>query len=510
MFRYKKLPHLAGAFVILLGGSSLLGWIFHIRILRSALPGLSMRAITAVCLVLSGGSLVLQADASVGQNRRWSGRFLAALVATAALLTLAEYAAGADFGLDRLLFPNQVLQAGGSFPGRMSVVTATVFFLVSAALLTLDWRLGRRAQYPSQYCVLGAAVATFVAFMGGFYGIESLSRMAIYTGMAFNSAVAFWLLCVGILFARPAHGPMEVFTSDQPGGILSRRMLPAAIMGPLLGGWLSVAGQRAGLFGLGFGSALYASVLIAAFTGLILWAARALNAVDTARRQSAEALRQSNARLQAVREEERAGIAREIHDVLAQELTRLKLDITWIKRQMSVPLESAKQPPVLAKLAGMSEVTDAAIASVQKIATELRPVVLDTLGLFAAIEWQARDFEQRTGIETCALVPDADPPLARDSSTALFRIVQESLTNVARHARATQVQIELTPEREMLWLRIRDNGCGITEAHLSDPRSVGIVGMRERAALLGGRCQIGRLPGGGTVVEAWLPVKESS
>jgi hypothetical protein len=157
----------------------------------------------------------------------------------------------------------------------------------------------------------------------------------------------------------------------------------------------------------------------------------------------------------------------------------------------------------------MSEVTDTAITSVQRIATELRPVVLDTLGLYAAIEWQARDFEQRTGIRTYAAVPEADPRLERDHSTALFRILQESLTNVARHSCASQVHIELVPDQEILFLRVRDNGRGITENELENPRSVGIVGMRERASLLGGQCHIGRFPNGGTIVEARLPLKQA-
>ena len=509
MSRFKTLPYLAGAVVIMLGGSSLAGWIFHVSILKTALPGLvSMKANTAVCLILSGISLLLQASPDLrGTLRRPAARPLACIVIVTALLTLTEYGLGADLGLDRFLFPKEAREAGASFPGRMSFATGLDFVLLGLALVTLDWRVGARHHYPAQYLVLAGGVVAFVAFMGYFYGIESFSHLKAYASIALNTAVAFWVLCIGILFARPGHGIMAVFTSDRPGGILSRRMLPAAILGPLLGGWLCVLGVRDGAFGLGFGSALYATVLIAAFSALIVWAASALNSADSERRQGAEALRQSNARLQAVREEERTRVAREIHDVLAQELTRLKLDIAWMTRRITAPIETGKQETVLAKLGGMSEVTDTAIRSVQRIATELRPVVLDTLGLYAAIEWQARDFEQRTGIQTYAVVPEADPCLERDHSTALFRILQESLTNVARHSRASQVHIELVPDKEILFLRVRDNGRGITETELENPRSVGIVGMRERASLLGGQCRIGRFPNGGTIVEARLPLK---
>jgi signal transduction histidine kinase len=225
---------------------------------------------------------------------------------------------------------------------------------------------------------------------------------------------------------------------------------------------------------------------------------------------SRENLRALAARLQAVREEERTRVAREIHDVLAQELTRLKMDIAWLNRHLGQPAEDRKEPQHLRqKLAGMSELTDAAITSVQKIATELRPVVLDSLGLCAAIEWQARDFEGRTGIECRATVPELDQPLERDRSTALFRILQESLTNVARHAEATRVEIDLSCEDGWVSLTVRDNGRGIRAGELSDPRSVGLLGMRERAALLGGECHIRNSAPGGTLVEARLPLQMS-
>jgi signal transduction histidine kinase len=215
-------------------------------------------------------------------------------------------------------------------------------------------------------------------------------------------------------------------------------------------------------------------------------------------------LRGLAARLQAVREEERTVLAREIHDVLAQDLTRLKIDITWVSRRIGQTPEGASQQLLQQKLAGMSELTDIAIASVQRIATELRPVVLDTLGLCAAIEWQARDFQSRTGIECTVSVPEVDLHLERDCATALFRILQESLTNVARHSKASRVNIELRSEQELVSLSVHDNGRGIRISELNDPRSVGLLGMRERAILLGGECRIFSGPDGGTSVEATL------
>ena len=154
----------------------------------------------------------------------------------------------------------------------------------------------------------------------------------------------------------------------------------------------------------------------------------------------------------------------------------------------------------------MMDLTDKASQSVQRIATELRPLVLDSLGLCAAAEWAAADFQKRTEIRCKAIVPGQGLELDRDRSTALFRILQESLTNVARHARSTKVEIQLRREAGEVILTVHDNGRGVRLSELKDARSMGLLGMRERASLLGGQCVIGPQAGGGTMVEVRLPV----
>ncbi|MCC6821569.1 MAG: sensor histidine kinase, partial [Verrucomicrobia subdivision 3 bacterium] len=158
------------------------------------------------------------------------------------------------------------------------------------------------------------------------------------------------------------------------------------------------------------------------------------------------------------------------------------------------------------RLTVMTAVTDTAIQSVQKIATELRPVVLDSLGLCAAVDWQARDFQARTGIVCVATVPEQDAPADRDRATAMFRVLQESLTNVLRHAQATRVEVRLCTEAGQLILRVQDNGCGIPPVKLRHPKSIGLAGMRERALLLHGQLEIQSPPGAGTPIEMRLPM----
>jgi signal transduction histidine kinase len=223
-------------------------------------------------------------------------------------------------------------------------------------------------------------------------------------------------------------------------------------------------------------------------------------------RASREDLRALAARIQAAREEERTRAAREIHDVLAQELTGLKMEVAWLSRQLTEPTESWKPPVLQQKLGSIQGLIDTAIRSVQRIAADLRPAVLDSLGLCAATEWVAGEFQKRTEIRCEALVRNHDAELDRDRATALFRILQESLTNISRHAQATKVGIRLWQEAGEVALTVFDNGRGIAPEALKDARSLGLLGMRERAALLGGQCTIRPQAGGGTLVEARLPI----
>jgi|GEM_PF-1944234 len=221
-------------------------------------------------------------------------------------------------------------------------------------------------------------------------------------------------------------------------------------------------------------------------------------------KRSNEQLRSLTARLDAIKEEESSRIAREIHDELGQTLTGLKMDISFMEEAFA----EGKVPDLKYKLDSMSHLTDSAIRSVRRISTELRPVVLDSLGIVAAIEWQADEFRTRTGIVCeCSLPPEEEElPISRGISTTVFRILQESLTNVARHAKASRVRITLTQGEGMLLLEIKDDGLGISPADLHKRGSFGLIGMRERAALHGGRIEINGIGGTGTTVRLSIPL----
>jgi len=218
-------------------------------------------------------------------------------------------------------------------------------------------------------------------------------------------------------------------------------------------------------------------------------------------RSSREQLRNLAAHLQSIREEERKLIAREIHDELGQSLTALKMDLYWIDKRM--PIE---QRPLLKKTKSMSRLIDKTIRRIKKISAKLRPGLLDYLGLPAAIEWEGEEFQNRTGIKCEVNIDNEDIILEQDHSTALFRIFQETLTNAARHSNATRVNVSLKEKAAKLELRVRDNGKGITEKQISNPKSFGLIGMRERAHFLGGEVKIRGVQGKGTTIIATIPL----
>ncbi len=221
----------------------------------------------------------------------------------------------------------------------------------------------------------------------------------------------------------------------------------------------------------------------------------------TARERQQGRLTQLAQRIEAVREEERTELAREIHDVLGQALTAIQLDLNWVRERARGGEELEDE-----RLAAMIRIVDETMDSVRRLSTRLRPTVLDDLGLKAALDWQVREFSQRTGC-TCRLSvldEELSPDDARD--TALFRILQESLTNVTRHAGAKHVTVRLDRTGDSLRLTVTDDGRGIRPVEADGDGSLGLIGMRERADALGGRFTVTPAERGGTMVRVTIPM----
>jgi PAS domain S-box-containing protein len=242
--------------------------------------------------------------------------------------------------------------------------------------------------------------------------------------------------------------------------------------------------------------------------------------VDITERQRAEAeLNQSQEQLRALadrlvraREEEATRIARELHDQFGRYLTTIKMDLGSIERVLAGEITSEVGRVLREKAQTIGQTVDETMQTVRAIATQLRPGLLDDLGLAAAIEWQAEDFQKRSGI-LCSLtltLTGEDPPIRRDQATALFRIFQEILTNVARHAQAAKVWVYLGEDHGGIVLEVEDDGLGISQERLTEHRSLGLLGMRERALAFGGTVEIAGVPGQGTIVTVRMPLSKAA
>ena len=222
-------------------------------------------------------------------------------------------------------------------------------------------------------------------------------------------------------------------------------------------------------------------------------------------KESRVRLRALLGRLQKTREQERTRLSREVHDVLGQLLTGMKMDLSWLERRLSRIEDEELRTTVSDKISATTALTDLMLESVQKISRDLRPSLLDNLGLPSAIQSEARQFAERTGIACEITHLPAPDDLSADCATTVFRIFQEILTNIARHSCASEARISLSSGAEGVKLEVEDNGCGISPEALKNPDSLGLLGMAERAELLGGHLEIHGAPGEGTRVTLTIP-----
>lgn len=221
----------------------------------------------------------------------------------------------------------------------------------------------------------------------------------------------------------------------------------------------------------------------------------------TERRCAEEKFRELSDYMESVREQEMLAISREIHDEMGQTLTALKLDISWIEHRFL-----AGNAELLGRFNAMRSSLDLLIAKTQNLSAELRPPLLDNLGLAAAIDWQARELKRRCGIEFNLLLIEDINVKDKKTGTAIMRILQEALTNIARHSKATEVSISLCRnDTNDLVLEIFDNGCGISQEEMDAPQAFGLMGMRERARLCHGELTIKGIPGEGTTIRLEIP-----
>src|ERR1043165_2810592 len=498
------IPKAVSGLGIFVSGSVLLGWTFDLPILESVLPGQpQMVPHTAVAFIFASLSL-----GALKQKRSLSvfSAACALVIILIAVLTITEYVAGLDLGFDKLLFSQRLESAHQSFPGRPSPHSATDFLLIGTALL-LSGRTGKAYRVAQTLTVVAALIAS-LALVGYIYNVAFLYSISSHTGMALHTALIFIALSLGILFIHSEQQLMSFVLSDTAGGMTVRRLLPASIAIPIVTGGMIILGARAGLYDTAFAVPLCIVISILVLATLIWRNATALHRSDTKLRQAEDALRDAYndleqrveertgelslanenlqteisrhkeseaARLELLRrlvtaqEEERGRISRELHDQTGQHLAALLLGLKTLNHSNngSTSLHTS--------LFQLQILTERLVEETHHLAWELRPAALDDLGLETAIssyveKWSERNsipLDFHSGLSKLRLPPPVE--------TAVFRIVQEALTNVLKHAEATRVSVMLEYRFDELLVIVEDNGCGFRP---EDPLAV-----RERSGL---------------------------
>jgi PAS domain S-box-containing protein len=292
------LPPIGSAVGVIVGILVLLGWTFDLAVLRTFTPGLTnpMAATTAFCFLLTGVALWLLREEEGPRRRKWIGWGCAAVAAGIGLLKLGEYAFGWDLAIDHTLFTENA----GPFPGQMAIPTALTFVLLGSALLLLDVET-RSGSRPAQVLTLVAALFPLLGLVGRLYDVPTLSRLVGGTVvMALHTALTFSVVCAGMLATRPTRGIMRILTSEGPGGLLLRGLLPGALGILVLAGWVRLVGERSGLYAAEFGVALFAIFTIVLLTVLIGGTAKSLFRADLDRKATEEDLRESEQRQKAI------------------------------------------------------------------------------------------------------------------------------------------------------------------------------------------------------------------
>ena len=422
-----------------------------------------------------------------------AGRVAGALVAAGAGGVLIARAAGANLQMPREAAIGLLVMAVAaiirqSWPVSALAGVGSAFLLsrqdepdsaLAYAMIGVAIALLPKFVRIAQALLIGALVVSWMAFVGYAYVVKGFFGAAAWIHMDLLTMLLIDLLCVGLLLSRPDQGFMRHVTSEGAAGVMARRLLPASTALPLLLGWLALVGHRAHLFNATFGIALVVVTSILLF-GVLVWLT--YGAID---RSEKEKLRLAAVLLE---ENERRNLARELHDEIGQTLTGLKLR-----------LEAGQT----AEARGLVEEL---MSSVRNLSLDLRPAMLDDLGLLPALLWLFERYTTQTGVKVAFEHDGLSGRLAAETETAAFRIVQEALTNVARHAGAETVVVRVWAQGRTLGVQVDDSGKGFDPGKVNDGKTGGLSGMRERAAALGGQLTLESKPGEGARVMAELPL----
>lgn len=481
---------------------SMLGWMLNVpRFIDWDGDGITIKFNASVATFACGLAILMCAAAP---RQRAAIRFIGGIVAVLGFLTLVEHIAGVDLRIDTLFFDEPPGSPATSAPGRMGIPSSLSFTLLGSSLLLIASK-----RWLGGASMLGAVVV-LIAWMpisGYIFNAPQLYALVPFTSIALQTAFFLLFLGVGVVAAVPTRGLAEMFSRPDAGGALFRLLfLPLVVFSVGLT-WLRLASVNAGLLGVASSGAIRSILELVGSVGLLWWVATSMSRADAARSAERRALSEldTHRMVDAAQEQERRRIARDLHDSVGQELTALRF--------LLHNLHEKHGDENIGHIERQAARLDAELSM---LVWHLRPKVLDTYGLVDALDNFSRAWAASNHVDVRFVSSMPEERLRPDLETNLYRIAQEALNNIQKHARAKEVVISLNQLDGHVMLTVQDDGVGFTEQeeqealHTTESGGFGLIGMRERAAVIGGRCEVESRPGEGTSVSVKVPLAQAN
>jgi len=537
---FERVPSIAGAAVVVLGAFVLAGWALDLEFVTTAARGFPMIPLTALCFVLAGGSLIMAVRPRRNATTDAIQQTLAALVGMITLITLYEYARDSRTGgIDLLLFGDKLVDMPWSPPGRISINSASTLLLFALALLWIPHDR-RHRDHRAQWFATPALLVPLVAILGYVFGVKGMYSLSHSTGMAVPTAIGQLVLGVGILFANRDRGIPSLLLDEGAAGVLTRRLLPAALVAPIILGLIRLAGETAGFYETEFGVSIFAVSTIVVFVLLVLWSARALRESDK-ERVDLLAMEQ-NARATA----ERARVEAEVARAEAERANTIKTDfLAVMSHELRTPLTAIMGYEELLSDGITGPVTELQRQQLGRINASARHLLglIDEILTFARVDigrervrWESMSVNQ-TLTDAASLIEsvaaskklkytiellDEDQSIQTDG-TKFRQMLVNLLSNAVKFTDQGEVRLTPSVRDRLLEIRVSDTGVGIDAANIeyvfepfwqleqSATRKSGGTGLglsvtRKLARLLGGEVSVASRLGAGTTFLLTLPM----